>query len=74
MGLLFFFSRRRAMKRYLYSGPVLEFDRIVEERWSGETMAATEKKAKSNLTFQWKKRNNRTKNSRVSLPGEIKEV
>lgn len=73
MGLLFFFWEK-VMKKYLYSGPVLEFDRLVEERWSGETFAPSAGKAKSNLVFQWKRRNNRTKNSRVSLPGELKEA
>lgn len=59
------------MNIYIYEGPVLEFGRLVEERWYGETMANTEKKAKSNLAYQWKKRNNRLASSVITLPGKI---
>ena len=34
------------MKIYRYNGPVLEFERIVADRWSGETRAESEKKAR----------------------------
>nr|WP_296955054.1 hypothetical protein [uncultured Mediterraneibacter sp.] len=60
--------------KYAYDGPVLAFDKIVSERWRGETMAPTKKKAKSNLTYQFKKQNNRLPGTRITLPGEIKMV
>lgn len=59
------------MSLYIYEGPVLEFGRLVEERWYGETMATTEKKAKNNLAYQWKKRNNRLAASVITLPGKL---
>ena len=62
------------MNIYIYEGPVLEFGRLVEERWYGETMAKTEKKARSNLAYQWKKRNNRLAASVITLPGKIQMV
>lgn len=61
-------------RKYSYSGPVLEFDRLVAQRWTGETMAPTAKKARSNLSYQYKKQNNRNASIRVTLPGEIKMV
>lgn len=61
------------MKRYSYTGPVCEFGKVVQNKWSGSTMAASEKKARSNLTYQWKRSNNRTTNSAITLPGKIME-
>lgn len=61
------------MKRYSYTGPVCEFGKVVQNKWSGSTMAVSEKKARSNLTYQWKRSNNRTTNSAITLPGKIME-
>lgn len=60
--------------KYVYDGPVLMFERIVTERWKGETMAPSEKKARSNLTYQFKSQNDMLPGSRFILPGEIKMV
>ena len=46
------------MNKYSYNGPVMEFDRCIANKWQGETMAVSEKKAKSNLVYQFKKKNN----------------
>ena len=43
------------MYLYFYDGPVLEFDRIVANHWTGTTRAKTENKASSNLAYQFKK-------------------
>lgn len=59
------------MERYSYSGPVCEFGRVVQDKWEGTTMATSEKKARSNLTYQWKRSNNRVGNSMITLPGKI---
>lgn len=59
------------MERYFYKGPVCEFGKLVQNTWSGETMAVSEKKARNNLIFQWKKKNNRAACSKVTLPGKI---
>ena len=37
------------MNRYVYDGPVMEFDTCVTRRWKASTYAVSEKKAKSNL-------------------------
>lgn len=58
--------------KYSYDGPVLEFDTCVADHWRGETMAPSEKKARSNLAYQYKKKNNRIASVKVTLPGEIK--
>lgn len=57
--------------KYRYDGPVMEFDICVADHWKGETMAPSKRKAKSNLTYQYKKQNNRNAGTKVSLPGEV---
>lgn len=59
------------MNLYTYCGPVLEFDRIIANRWQGQTYAATEAKARSNLAYQFKRDNGRVPRSKITLPGKI---
>lgn len=59
------------MNKYIYNGPVMEFGTCVMNRWSGETMAVSEAKAKNNLTYQYKKSHNRLAGTKVTLPGKI---
>jgi hypothetical protein len=59
------------MALYLYDGPVLEFDRIVANRWQGQTYAVSEAKARVNLAFQFKRDTGRVPRSKITLPGKI---
>lgn len=59
------------MNRYRYNGPVLEFEKCVDSFWKAETIAVSEKKARSNFMHQYKKQNNRIPQTKVSLPGKI---
>ena len=56
------------MNLYLYDGAVLEFDNCVANRWTASTRAVSEKKARSNLTYQFKKKNNRLPGTKIILP------
>lgn len=62
------------MNRYLYDGPVMEFDRCVQRNWKGETMASSETKARSNLSYQWKKKNNRIAGVKITLLGKLWKI
>lgn len=62
------------MDKYLYDGPVMEFDRCVQSNWKGETIATSEIKARSNLSYQWKKKNNRIAGTRITLPGKLRRI
>ena len=55
-----------------YQGPVLYFGRCIVESWSAFTSAPSEAKAKSNLTYRFKKENGYSPTTRISLPGEVK--
>lgn len=62
------------VKRYLYKGPVLEFDRCITPMWTAETSATSKAKAKSNLAYRFKRDHNKIKTAKITLPGEIVEV
>lgn len=59
------------MALYSYSGPVLEFGRIVANNWQGQTYAASEAKARTNLAYQFKKNNGKVPRTKITLPGKI---
>ena len=60
--------------RYVYEGPVKEFDTIVMRDWSGDTYAPSEKKARANLTYQFKKQYNKSSSAKITLCGTVKRV
>lgn len=64
----------REYHKYIYDGPVMEFNNLIAEHWKGETYAPSEKKARNNLIYKFKINNNRTASAKISLPGEIKMV
>ena len=59
---------------WTYDGPVMEFDRVIMDRWYGSTYAVSEKKARSNLTYQCKKQLNKNPGTRITLPGAVKRL
>lgn len=60
------------MNQYTYEGPVMEFGTCLVDRWTGSTYAISEKKARSNLAYQFKMKNNRISGARITLPGKIR--
>ena len=48
------------MPKYIYDGPVKEFDKLISEHWKGETIAPSEAKARSNLAYQYKREMRKT--------------
>lgn len=62
------------MDRYEYNGPVKEFDKVVANNWHAETVASSEKKARSNLAYQFKKAMNKPARSKITLTGKVEVV
>lgn len=62
------------MTKYSYKGPVMEFDRCIANNWEASTWAVSPKKALCNLTYRFKQENNRTANTKISLPGKLTVV
>ncbi len=57
--------------KYSYNGPVEVFGKCVDNQWYGSTFAPSEKKARSNLEYQYKKQVGKSPSTKVSLPGKI---
>lgn len=57
--------------KYSYEGPVLEFGRVIANNWRATTFAPSEKKARSNLTYQFKKQFNKAPATKITLAGDI---
>lgn len=57
--------------RYKYEGPVMVFNTCIANRWESETMATSAIKAKSNLTYQYKKKHNLRATAKIDLPGKV---
>lgn len=59
------------MALYSYDGPVLEFDKIIANRWQAQTYAVSEAKARINFAFQFKKNTGRVPRTKITLPGKV---
>ena len=59
------------MNLYVYEGPVKEFDTCVATNWKASTYAVSEKKARSNMAYQYKKTHNLSASSKITLPGKV---
>lgn len=59
---------------YSYDGPVKAFGVTICDRWESSTYAVSEKKARSNLAYQYKKLTGRTADVQITLPGKIEIV
>lgn len=62
------------MHQYYYNGPVKEFDVCIDDHWEGTTYAVSEKKARSNLAYQFKKEYGRGPNAKITLPGKLELI
>ena len=62
------------MPKYIYNGPVKEFDKLIAEHWKGETIAPSEDKARSNLAYQYKREKHKTPNSKIKITGKLMVV
>ena len=50
------------------------FDKCVEHYWTEETTAASEKKPRSNLAYQYKKEMGLIPQTKVSITGKLKII
>lgn len=67
-------ENQQQRKLYVYQGMVMHFNLIAARFWEARTYAVSEKQARNNLAFQYKRKNGFTANYNVVLPGELKEV
>ena len=58
-------------KLYFYEGPVTQFNKVINKKWSRYTKAVSPQKAISNLQFQYKMKNGLVAGSKIELPGTL---
>lgn len=56
---------------YWYKGPVVVFDKLNSNNWSGMTVATSEKKARSNLAYQYRQQAGLSRSTPVKFTEEI---
>lgn len=61
-------------KTYIYKGPVMLFDNCIEQSWTAETWAESEKKARNNLAYRYKMDHDLASRAKISLPGRLSVV
>ena len=61
-------------QQYIYEGPVMKFDSCIERKWSASTFAASEKQARNNLSYRYKKERGFTPQTLIKLPGKLELV
>jgi hypothetical protein len=61
-------------REYTYDGPVEEFGKCIANRWQATTYAPSMAKARSNLTYQFKKMYNKLPTTKITLPGKLTAV
>lgn len=64
-------KQSKKMYTYVYRGPVMLFDNCIEQSYTAETWAPTMAKARSNITYNYKKDNDYAPNAKITLPGEF---
>jgi hypothetical protein len=62
------------MQKYIYEGPVLLFDKCIDNNWHAETIAESEKRARCNFAYQYKNTHNFSYNARIVMPGKITKI
>lgn len=63
------------MNRYQYSGQVLDiYGNVLDRNFNSRTIAASDSKAKSNLSWQWKTENKYPRNYKIELTGSLKKI
>ena len=58
-------------RKYTYAGSVLHYNAVVASNWKAETFAVSEKQARSNLGYQYKKSCGYLPNYQITLPGKV---
>lgn len=58
-------------KRYSYDGAVRSFDDILSVKWRGQTFAESEKKARNNLGYQFRKHMGLSQSFPIRLTGKM---
>jgi len=59
------------VNHYIYDGPVMAFGKCIDNNLKADTYAVSEKKAKSNIAYQYKKEHGKMPATKIILPGAL---
>lgn len=59
------------MSLYHYCGPVKEFENVINPKWEATTTAFSEKKARNNLVYRYKREHGKLPDTKITLPGKL---
>ena len=62
---------KHVSNHYFYEGPVYIFGSMVKENWVAETYATSEKKAKCNFEYQYKRLHGYTSNAAIRVDPKL---
>lgn len=62
------------MSKYHYCGPVKEFETVINHKWEADTHAFSEKKARNNLTYRYKREHGKAPDVKITLPGKLEVI
>lgn len=57
----------RERKIYRYEGPVMQFGKVINDKWKYGTRAVSDKQALSNLMFNYKRKAKLTTDAKIEL-------
>lgn len=60
-------------KYYMFEGGVYHYDRLLTAKWATGTYAVSEKQARNNILYQYKKKFKLMQNVQLKLDGKIIE-
>ena len=59
------------MEKWSYDGPIMAYGKVICMHWTGFTVAPSEKKARSNLMYQYKTEHGLMPNYKIVLPRDL---
>lgn len=62
------------MPVYKYEGPVMLFEKPIDQHWVSETTAISPNRARSNLAYRYKKQMGLEANAKITLPGLVTKI
>lgn len=62
------------MSKWYYEGPVQMFGHTICSKFTSQTTAPSEAKARSNLGYQFKKQYGKAAEAKITLPGKLRQI
>lgn len=61
-------------KLYIYEGPVMQFNKVIQDIYRNGTQAISEARALANLQFSYKRKKKMSSNAKIQLDGRYLRI